>query len=268
MEDLTGISLIASFLCYLACGRVTTHEWWTGTSPRPTNRLLLDLLGGTHHQELATHCSWCALVPHIGLHHSLPEVTQLTWPGEQPQQLPACVPRPVWRGWAGHTVHFRWTRTCRSAAEFLSWCRLFWTAAPRLHRRNQQEVITTLRLRRISLKCSGQKLWTITSAGSGRCSQDQQLHTPHASLAPGGPRQPRPGAVGLTNLVGRRPSSEPGSRKNRKEPQVSLIPDSSTLEQQVEVWAWACASPAQPGSPQLQNERSSQQRTSPFLCSH
>lgn len=51
-----------------------------------------------------------------------------------------------------------------------------------LHGRNQQGVITTVSLRRISLKCSGQKLWTITSAGSGRCSQDRQLEV-HKSPA-------------------------------------------------------------------------------------
>lgn len=73
---------------------------------------------------------------------------------------------------------FRGTHVGQQQVSFL----VFWTAAPLLHRRNQQEVIITVSLRRISLKCSGQKLWTITSAGSGRCSQDKQLHTPPSSL--------------------------------------------------------------------------------------
>lgn len=64
---------------------------------------------------------------------------------------------------------------------FLSAVRVFWTAAPLIHRRNQQEVITTVSLRRISLKCSGQRLWTITSC---RIRTLQQIRAPTPLRSP------------------------------------------------------------------------------------
>lgn len=106
----------------------------------------------------------------------------------------------------------RWTDVGQQHVSVL--VRLFWTEAPLLHRHNQQEVIITVSLRRISLKCSGQKLWTITSAGSGRWSQDKQLHRLHSSW-----RSHRAPAWGCR---GHQPGRTLGSMKNSKQPQALL----------------------------------------------
>lgn len=79
---------------------------------------------------------------------------------------------------------------------------LCWTAASLLHRCNQQEVIITVSLRRISLKCSGQKLWTITSCRIRTVDAGQTAPAAHAALfTPGGPNQHHSCASGVPSLA-------------------------------------------------------------------